>query len=197
MTAAEQGAIVAVSPAKRRTGVRARDGDKTHVGSKQLSLFDVEVAEAIAAPVEVKTPAPFEPVAAKPALSRAGARAVDERPSHVLCVDEMPAYSDEAHESVAAALEALPQAQLWFTYKDIQGLFGVSRATVARRLREGLVPGVRMAGSSVMEDAAVRRFDRGQLKWLLLALRHRPRQHGRRAPCLVRKNQYISDIERR
>ena len=107
------------------------------------------------------------------------ARVIDERLSRVLCVDDMPAYSDEAHESVAPALEALPQAQLWFTYKDIQFFFGVSRATVARRLREGLVPGVRMAGSSVVEDAAVRRFDRGQLKWLLLALRHRPRQHGR------------------
>ena len=179
MTAGEQAAIAAVSSAKRQTGARARDGDKTHVGSKQLSLFDVEVAEAIAAPAEVKAPAPVKP-ARKPALSRAGARVIDERPSHVLCVDDMPAYSDEAHESVVAALEALPQAQLWFTYKDIQALFGVSRATVARRLREGLVPGVRMAGSSVMEDAAVRRFDRGQLKWLLLALRHRPRQSAGR-----------------
>lgn len=179
MTAAEQGAIVALSPAKRPTGARARDGDKTHAGSKQLSLFDVEIAEAIAAPVEVKATAPVKPVATKPALSRVGARVTDERPSHVLCVDDMPAYSDEAQRSVAAALEALPQAQLWFTYKDIQFFFGVSRATVARRLREGLVPGVRMAGSSVMEDAAVRRFDRSQLKWLLLALRHRSRQRGR------------------
>lgn len=177
MTAGEQGAIVAVSPAKRPRGARgARDADKTHAGSKQLSLFDMEVAEAIAAPVEVEATSPVKPVAAKPALKRAGARMTDERPSHVLCLDDMPVYSDEAHESVAAALEALPQAQVWFTYKDIQSLFGVSRATVARRLREGLVPGVRMAGSSVMEDAAVRRFDRSQLKWLLLALRHRPRQ---------------------
>ncbi|GIK50988.1 MAG: hypothetical protein BroJett013_36850 [Alphaproteobacteria bacterium] len=176
MTAGERDAIAAISPTKRPTG--ARDRDKKHVGSRQLSLFDVEVAEAIAAPVEVKAP-PLKSISTKPALSRAGARVTDERPSHVLCVDDMPAYSDEAHESVAAALEALPQAQLWFTYKDIQFFFGVSRATVARRLREGLVPGVRMAGSSVMEDAAVRRFDRSQLKWLLLALRHRSRQRGR------------------
>lgn len=179
MTVGERDAIVAVSAAKPPIGARARDGDKKHAGSRQLSLFDVEVAEAIAAPVEVRGAPPIKSVAARPALSRAGARVIDERPSHVLCVDDMPAYSDEAHESVAAALEALPQAQLWFTYKDIQFFFGVSRATVARRLREGLVPGVRMAGSSVVEDAAVRRFDRGQLKWLLLALRHRPRQQGR------------------
>jgi len=90
----------------------------------------------------------------------------------------MPAYSEDAQESVAAALHQLPHAQLWFTYKDIQFFFGVSRATVARRLRDGLVPGVRMAGSSVVEDAPVRRFDRGQLKWLLLALRHRQRQRA-------------------
>ena len=134
----------------------------------------------MAASAEIKTlPASVTPIAAKPALRSAGARVTDERASRVLCLDDMPAYSDEAHESVAAALEALPQTQLWFTYKDIQSLFGVSRATVARRLREGLVPGVRMAGSSVVEDAAVRRFDRGQLKWLLLALRHRPRQQAR------------------
>lgn len=180
MTIGEKGAIVAVSPAKRPTGARARDGDKRHAGSRQLSLFDTEDAEAIAALVEVKAPPPtVGPVAAKPVLSSTCARMIDERPSRVLCVDDMPAYSDEAHESVSAALEALPQAQLWFTYKDIQALFGVSRATVARRLREGLVPGVRMAGSSVMEDAAVRRFDRSQLKWLLLALRHRSRQRIR------------------
>lgn len=180
MTVGERDAIVAVSPAKPPTGACARDGAKKHAGSRQLSLFDVEDAEAKPAPVEVEAPPPtVKPIAAKPALSRACARMIDERPSRVLCVDDMPAYSDEAHESVAPALEALPQAQLWFTYKDIQFFFGVSRATVARRLREGLVPGVRMAGSSVVEDAAVRRFDRGQLKWLLLALRHRPRQHGR------------------
>ncbi|WP_135212851.1 hypothetical protein [Vitreimonas flagellata] len=157
-------------------GRRARDRAKESARSRQLSLFDAELTEELAPPAEIKLQAPVKPIAARPALNRAGARVIDERPSRVLCVGDMPAYSDEAHESVAAALEALPPSQLWFTYKDIQGLFGVSRATVARRLREGLVPGVRMAGSSVMEDAAVRRFDRVQLKWLLLALRHRPRQ---------------------
>lgn len=160
-------------------GRRARDRAKESARSRQLSLFDAEVAEAIAPPAEIKLQAPVKPIPARPSLSRAGTRTLDERPSRVLCVGDMPAYSAEAHDSVAAALEALPPTQIWFTYKDIQGLFGVSRATVARRLREGLVPGVRMAGSSVMEDAAVRRFDRVQLKWLLLALRHRKRQRPR------------------
>lgn len=175
MTAGEQGAIIAVSPAKRPIGAHARDGDKTHVGSKQLSLFDVGVGEAIAGPAEVKAP-PLKSISTKPALSRAGARVIDERPSHVLCVDDMPVYPNDAHVSVAAAIEALPKTQLWFTYKDIQFFFGVSRATVARRLRAGLVPGVRMAGSSVVEESPVRRFDRDQLRWLLLAVRHRKRQ---------------------
>ncbi|MBY0566602.1 MAG: hypothetical protein K2P70_04790 [Hyphomonadaceae bacterium] len=178
MTAGENPNVTGLR-AKTPTGARARDADQKRAGSRQLSLFELGTAEAIVAPVEVKTPPPVKPVAAKPALIRAGARLIDERPSRVLCADDMPAYSDDAHESVAAALEALPRAQLWFTYKDIQFFFGVSRATVARRLREGLVPGVRMAGSSVVEDAPVRRFDRGQLKWLLLALRHRPRQQAR------------------
>lgn len=97
----------------------------------------------------------------------------------VLTVADMPAYTDEAVAAASAALKQLPQAQVWFTYKDIQFFFGVSRATVARRLREALVPGVRMVGESVIEDAPVRRFDRDQLKWLLLAVRHRRRQLAR------------------
>lgn len=148
-------------------------------GSRQLSLFDVEAERCVASAETKAPPPPAERTDAKPALRRAGARRCEDRPSRVLREDDMPHYAYEAHESVAAALGALPKAQLWFTYKDIQFFFGVSRATVARRLREGLVPGVTMAGSSVVEDGPVRRFDRRQLKWLLLSLRHRRRQTGR------------------
>jgi len=79
---------------------------------------------------------------------------------------------------VERTIRELPRGRLWFTYKDIQFYFGVSRATVARRLREGLVPGVLMEGDSVIEDAPVRRFDLEQLRWLLLAVRF----HSRRRP---------------
>jgi hypothetical protein len=91
---------------------------------------------------------------------------------------DMPHYADPAIEAAAQCLRQLPPAQLWFTYKDIQFFFGVSRATVARRLRERLVPGVIVDGDHVVEDAAVRRFDRTQLRWLLLAVRYRPRSRS-------------------
>jgi hypothetical protein len=162
-----------------RNEARARNPARS--ASAQLSLFDIATGED----TNLDTSAPLAPPPqsvtqsnARPAQRRHGARAIDQRPSRVLSVDDMPAYSEDAHEGVAAALQQLPHAQLWFTYKDIQFFFGVSRATVARRLRDGLVPGVRMAGASVVEDAPVRRFDRGQLKWLLLALRHRQRQRA-------------------
>lgn len=147
--------------------------------SRQLSLFEIGDEAEVIDPAPPRLP-PVKPISAKPGLKRLSARARQERPSRTLKVEDMPAYPEEAHESVAAALDMLPKSQLWFTYKDVNFFFGVSRATTARRLREGLVPGVRMAGSSVMEDAAVRRFDRGQLKWLLLAVRHRARQSVRR-----------------
>lgn len=75
MTVVEPGAIVAVSPAKPPASARAGDGANTHGGSKQLSLFDLEGAGAIAAPVAIKPPAAVQPVLHKPALTRAGAHA--------------------------------------------------------------------------------------------------------------------------
>lgn len=158
----------------------ARGRNPARSASAQLSLFDIATGEDTGFPNSGPIAPPLQSVTqtkARPAQRR-GARVVEQRPSRVLSVDDMPAYSEDAHEGVAAALQQLPHAQLWFTYKDIEFFFGVSRATVARRLRDGLVPGVRMAGASVVEDAPVRRFDRGQLKWLLLALRHRQRQRA-------------------
>lgn len=36
------------------------------------------------------------------------------------------------------------------------------------------MPGIRVVEGRVQEDGAVRRFDRIQLRWLLLAIRNRP-----------------------
>lgn len=175
----------------RSSTARARTA-KDNAMLAQLCLFDVEMPETVAtacsmkSPPRVVSPADALPAKAGPRRKRASPERVRAGPktfqpvSRVLTLDDMPKYPVEAIERATQALHQLPSSQLWFTYKDIQFFFGVSRATVARRLREGLVPGVRMAGSSVMEDAAVRRFDRGQLKWLLLALRHRPRQSAGR-----------------
>jgi hypothetical protein len=119
------------------------------------------------------------PLAASTSVSVRERRRVRQAVSRMLTIDDMPAYPAEAIEAAKQALRQLPPSQLWFTYKDIQFYFRVSRATVARRLRDGLVPGVRMAGVSVVEDAPVRRFDRDQLQWVLLAVRYRQRNwHG-------------------
>jgi hypothetical protein len=175
----------------RSTTARARTA-KDNAMLAQLCLFDVETESETAAtarstksPPRAVSPADAPPANASPRRKRASAQPVRVSPktchpvSRVLTPDDMPRYPVEAIERATRALQQLPSSQLWFTYKDVRFYFGVSRATVARRLREGLVPGVTMAGASVVEDAPLRRFDREQLRWLLLAIRHR---HRRQAP---------------
>ena len=96
---------------------------------------------------------------------------------------DLPAYPRELIELVDRSLDALARERVWFTYNDIKACFGVSRATVARRVKDRLVPGVRLVDGRVQEDGAVRRFDRTQLRWLLMAVRHNrsSRQMGSRA----------------
>jgi|CXWL01.1.fsa_nt_gi hypothetical protein len=158
------------------TPARGRNNsDRATASSTQLSLFDADTERS--APQRIESPPIKPPPTPPPGAAKASAkRVIDE--GRVLTIEDMPVYSDEAIASAITALKQLPHAQLWFTYKDVQFFFGVSRATVARRLREGLVPGITMAGENVVEDGPVRRFDREQLKWLLLALRHRRRQLG-------------------
>lgn len=86
---------------------------------------------------------------------------------------DMPVYSDFDRQAVERSLAALPPTKVWFTYAAVHESFGISRATVARRVKEGVVPGIRFRGGNVLEDGAVRRFDREQLLWLLLAVRSR------------------------
>ncbi len=86
---------------------------------------------------------------------------------------DMPAYDDADRALVEAALAALPAGKGLFTYADVRDSFGISRATVVRKLRGGLVPGIRFVGSRVLEDGPVRRFTREQVRYLLLAARHR------------------------
>ena len=89
----------------------------------------------------------------------------------VTSVADMPVYSDFDRQAVERSLATLPVTKVWFTYAAVRDSFGISRATVARRVKEGLVPGIRFRGTNVLEDGAVRRFDRAQLLWLLLAVR--------------------------
>ena len=157
----------------------------------QLCLFDVETEPETASTARSTKPFPRVVSAADAPPENASLRRKHASAQHVqvslktcqpvsrmLTLDDMPQYPVEAIERATRALRQLPSSQLWFTYKDVRFYFGVSRATVARRLQESLVPGVTMAGASVVEDAPLRRFDREQLKWLLLAIRHHRRRRA-------------------
>ena len=111
---------------------------------------------------------------ARPRAIAAPVRANRRRPEpeiRTVAAAELPIYTDVARERAEHSIAELPPGKLWFTYSDVRASFGVSRATVVRKLREGLVPGIRMNGARVLEDGPVRRFDRDQLLWLLLAVR--------------------------
>jgi hypothetical protein len=93
------------------------------------------------------------------------------RETRSVSVADLPDYPPLDQELVDRSIAALPPNRIWFTYRAIKECFGVSRATVARKVQQGLVPGIRFRGASVLPDGPVRRFDRNQLRWLLLALR--------------------------
>lgn len=95
-------------------------------------------------------------------------------PVRVVSLDDLPRYPQLDQDLVDQSIAALPAGKMWFTYQAIRECFGVSRATVARRVKKGLVPGIRFSGSRVIEDGSVRRFDRTQLRWLLLSVRSQP-----------------------
>lgn len=99
----------------------------------------------------------------------------------LVSMDDMPSYTDLDHEMIERSLETLPEDKVWFTYSAVQKSFGISRATVARRMKEGLIPGIRFNGANVLEDGPVRRFNRIQLRWLLLAVRTSRAEHTERS----------------
>ncbi|MES1199879.1 MAG: hypothetical protein ABUS57_00305 [Pseudomonadota bacterium] len=84
---------------------------------------------------------------------------------------DMPTYPPALVDAVDRIVAELGANRMLFTYRTIEQCFGISRATVSRRLKDGLVPGARIANGRVMEEGSVRRFDRTQLRWLLLAVR--------------------------
>lgn len=92
---------------------------------------------------------------------------------HIVSESDLPNYSDAEKAIVDRTLEALPQTKAWFTYVDIRQAFTISRATVVRRVKSGVVPGIRFAGDRVLEDGSIRRFTREQVRYLLLAIRRR------------------------
>ena len=135
-------------------------------------LFEFAATQAttavVAAPVleRAARPAPVSKKAVRPLSAGRTEMTVS-----TVSVEAMPTYPDELHRAVERSLAELPSDKVWFTYRDIKRHFGVSRATVARRVKDGLVPGIRRQRDRVLDDGAVRRFDRVQLHWLLLAVR--------------------------
>jgi hypothetical protein len=99
-------------------------------------------------------------------------------PSRLLTDRDMPAYPEEAIAEVDRVIAEIKSDRLLLGYRDIQDLFGVSKATANRRMKEGLVPGVQIQDGVVSRDGGVRRFSREQVKWLLLAVRSTQQQRG-------------------
>lgn len=89
----------------------------------------------------------------------------------VLTVQDMPTYPPDLIAAAKRSIKDVSSPRVFLTYKEIDGYFGISRATVARRLKDGLVPGIRILHGRVLEDGPVRRLDREQLLYLLLAVR--------------------------
>lgn len=141
----------------------------------QLSIFDLETVEHD----RIDDPSPHEVAREQVASKCSNASAHVRQPVasvRVITTEDLPDYSTEVIKQVDRSIAALPTEKLWFTYHDIRRCFGVSRATVARRLKDGVVPGVRFQQDRMIEDGAVRRLDREQLRWLLLAVQSGPQR---------------------
>jgi len=148
-------------PARRKTRAKVAD-------ASQLGLFDVAVStpSAPAPPPLIASPSR----APSPAI-RTRRKLVTDDAVHLVTIAELPEYPASLVEIVNRSITDLPKDLVWLTYKEIRKHFGVSRATIARRLKDGLVPGVRFQEGRMLDDGPVRRFDRTQLRWLLLAVR--------------------------
>lgn len=161
-----------------------RKNKGTGSNTAQLSLFDGYSAATGPRPA----PVPLCPTSERPpCLGSAGhaARPLQSKREDIrtLTVDDMPQYSPQLIETVDRMLAELKNEHLLMTYRTIRECFNISRATVARRVKDGLVPGVRMVNGRVLEEGPVRRFDRVQVRWLLLAIL----DGGRNSPSPVNR----------
>ncbi len=85
---------------------------------------------------------------------------------------DMPPYPKEEVAAVEQAIAGIRTDRQLLGYKDLKAYFGVSKATANRRMKDGLVPGVRILEGRVLRDGGVRRLSREQVRWLLLAVRN-------------------------
>lgn len=143
--------------------------------TRQLSIFDLETVANDRIDDPPQHEVAREQVASQPSKASTHMRQ-PVAPVRVITTEGLPHYPTEVIEQVDRSIAALPAEKLWFTYHDIRRCFGVSRATVARRMKDGVVPGVRFQQGRMIEDGAVRRLDREQLRWLLLAVQSGPQR---------------------
>lgn len=84
---------------------------------------------------------------------------------------DLPSYPEQEVAAVERLVADIKSDRALLGYHDVWTHFGVSKATANRRMKDGLVPGVRIVDGVVVRDGGVRRFSREQVKWLVLAVR--------------------------
>ncbi|MFZ4604060.1 MAG: hypothetical protein ACOYM8_16565 [Caulobacterales bacterium] len=149
---------------------------------RQLDLFASSPALEHARPIPAREvsrlaepPQSATPKAVTPSPPRPRGKPKTPKPKirhdHVVDVADIPPFSSEAVAFAEEALANAPPGKALFTYADIATYFSISRATVIRRQRSGLIPGVRFIGSRVLDEGHVRRLTREQVRYLLMASR--------------------------
>jgi hypothetical protein len=112
------------------------------IDTRQLGIFDVETVANDTIDNPSKHEVAHEQVASKRSNASTYVRH-SVAPVRVITTEGLPQYSTEVIDKVDRSIAALPTEKIWFTHHDIRRCFGVSRATVARRMKDGVVPGVR------------------------------------------------------
>jgi len=152
------------------------------VDDRQLDLFSSapalvhqEAAPIVPAKPSTPTPPPGKPIQSRKSPERPERKARAPKPKrmhdYVVDANDIPPFPPEAEAFAAEALASAPSGKALFTYADIALYFGISRATVIRRQRSGIIPGVRFIGSRVLEEGHVRRLTREQVRYLLMVSR--------------------------
>ncbi|MDX2277378.1 MAG: hypothetical protein NW206_18175 [Hyphomonadaceae bacterium] len=144
----------------------------------QLGLFDdCETLAPKVAPAREQAAAPITSIgSAVVRLNLASHKRVTRPPppksarARLINEKDLPCYPEPEIAAVERLVAAISSDRALLGYKDIWKHFGVSKATANRRMKDGLVPGVRIVDGVVMRDGGIRRFSREQVKWLVLAV---------------------------
>lgn len=145
----------------------------------QLGLFDTGAFEGPGEAAPSAPPAQSMRAAENPVLrfSLRSVKRVSRTPPpksarpRLITDKDLPSYPEQEVAAVERLVTGIKSDRALLGYHDVWTHFGVSKATANRRMKDGLVPGVRIANGVVMRDGGVRRFSREQVKWLVLAVR--------------------------